>query len=115
MPNDSISLRELVQGIIPKLKVTEELVSNTLHHMIQTAHSGNDRSRFQLLQQEFELELMMIHMNMKHLMSRYAKVIQDESDAGAMLKLDQQERFAIDCVMKLYQRVRAIQIESSAS
>lgn len=111
---DKVSAREIVYDITPKLKATENLINNTLQEMITQASDDSERGRRQLLQQEFELEIMMIKMNLDHLLKRYAKEIQTASDSSgkdsdAILELDQHERFAIDSAKKLYERVRAIQ------
>ncbi len=112
--SERISARDLVYDIIPKLKATENLVNNTLQEMITQASDESERNRHHLLQQEFELELMMINMNLDHLLKRYAQVIQAVAEsggnnAGAILELDQHERLAIDSAKKLYERARAIQ------
>jgi hypothetical protein len=109
-----LSAHDLVHDLLPKLKTTKNLVNNTLRDRVAKADNDEDRSHYQLLQQEFELEIMMINMNLEHLLHRYAQEIQDitESDGnrtGATLTLDQHERFAIDSAKKLYERARAIQ------
>lgn len=109
-----ISARDIVYDIIPKLEATENLVSNTLHDMISGASDNDERNRLELLQQEFELEVMMIQMNLDHLLKRYAEEIQEVIDGegnnpGAMLKLDHHERFAIESARKLYERAHEIQ------
>ena len=106
--------RDLVHDLIPKLKSTENLVNNTLRFRAEKAGNDNERSHYQLLRQEFELEIMMINMNLEHLLKRYAREIQDVADSdgalpGPALELDQHERFAIDSARKLYERARAIQ------
>ena len=106
--------RDLVHDLIPKLKITENLVNNTLLVRAEKAGNDDERGHYQLLRQEFELEIMMIKMNLEHLLKRYAREIQDvtESDGnltGPVLELDQHERFAIDSARKLYERARAIQ------
>lgn len=111
---DRISARELVHDVIPKLRATEKLISDTLLDMIETASDEEERSRRILQQQEFELEVTMIRMNLDHLMKRYAREIQEMIDAaddrpGALLQLDQHERFAIESARQLYQRVQTIQ------
>ena len=112
---ERISAHDIVYDIIPKLKATESLVNNTLRDMIAEVDNFDEHSRYQLLQQEFELEIMMINMNLDHLLKRYAQEIQAVADssgsnnAGSMLELDQHERLAIDSAKKLYKRARAIQ------
>ncbi|GHA84382.1 hypothetical protein [Modicisalibacter luteus] len=111
---ERISARDIVYDVIPKLKATEKLTNNTLRDMIAEVENSDERNRCQLLQQEFELEIMMIQMNLDHLLKRYAQEIQTVAesggnDAGATLELDQHERFAIDSAKKLYERARAIQ------
>ena len=54
--------RDLVHDLIPKLKSTENLVNNTLRFRAEKAGNDNERSHYQLLRQEFELEIMMIKM-----------------------------------------------------
>lgn len=106
--------RDLVHDLIPKLKTTQNLVNDTLRVRVAKAGNDDERSHYQLLQQEFELEIMMINMNLEHLLQRYAQEIRNiaESDGsltGPMLELDRHERFAIDSARKLYERARAIQ------
>jgi len=109
-----LSARDLVHDLIPKLKITKNLVNSTLRDRVAKADNDDERDHYQLLQQEFELEIMMINMNLENLLNRYAQEIQavaesDGNHAGAMLELDQHERFAIDSATKLYERARAIQ------
>ncbi|WP_448128035.1 hypothetical protein [Salinicola sp. NYA28a] len=89
-------------------------MNDTLRVRVAKAGNDDERSHYQLLQQEFELEIMMINMNLEHLLQRYAQEIRNiaESDGsltGPVLELDQHERFAIDSARKLYERARAIQ------
>ena len=60
---------------------------------------------------EFELELVMIRMNLDHLMKRYASELQDATAGGVnvALELDQHERLAIQSARKLYERARTLQ------
>ncbi len=110
----NISAQELVHNVIPKLRATEKLVSDALLDMIKTTNDEEERNRRTLQQQEFELEVTMIRMNLDHLMERYAKEIQEVVDSaddrpGALLQLDQHERFAIESARQLYDRVQTIQ------
>lgn len=112
--DNKLSARDLIYDIIPKLKATEKLISDTLVDMIKTANDEEERNRRILQQQEFELEVTMIRMNLDHLMKRYAREIQDAGESagdhsGAILQLDQHERFAIESARQLYDRVQAIQ------
>ncbi|WP_087720962.1 hypothetical protein [Salinicola salarius] len=89
-------------------------MNNTLLVRAEKAGNDDERGHYQLLRQEFELEIMMIKMNLEHLLKRYAREIQDVADSdgnltGPVLELDQHERFAIDSARKLYERARAIQ------
>ena len=111
---DRISARELVHDVIPKLRATEKLISDTLLDMIETASDEDERNRRTLQQQEFELEVTMIRMNLDHLLNRYAREIQNvvesaDDRSGAILQLDQHERFAIESARQLYDRVQTIQ------
>lgn len=111
---DTISAYDVAYDVLPKLKATENLISNTLNDMIQQSCSEEERNRLNLLQQEFELEIMMIRMNFSHLFKRYTEEIQEVIDAdgnspGVMLKLDQHERFAIESARQLYLRAHELQ------
>lgn len=109
-----IAAHDIVYDILPKLKATEDLVNSTLKDMIEQAPSEEIRTQKLLQQQEFELQITMIRMNLDHLLKRYSKEVQaawenDQRHAGALLSLDQHERFAIDRAKELYERARTIQ------
>lgn len=109
-----ITISELIHTIIPKLKATEKLIGDTLLVLLETAGDEDEHNRRALQRQEFELEVTMIRMNLDHLMKRYAREIQEVVDAtddrpGALLRLDQHERLAIENARRLYERGQATQ------
>ncbi|PAU74690.1 hypothetical protein [Halomonas salipaludis] len=109
-----ISARDLLHDLIPKLKATERFVDETLQMMIDQAPPGEERSRREHQQQEFQLNLTMIRMNLGHLLQRYAPLIEElrEPDGlptGPMLELDEHERVALNSARELYAQTQAIQ------
>jgi hypothetical protein len=103
--------KSILDDVLPKLKAVEDLVNNTLSTLIAQAQSNDVRHRNELLQQEFQLEITMIRMNLDHLVTRYAKELNDAAigSGNASLKLDRHEQFAIQSAKALYERARAIQ------
>ncbi|MHB0775268.1 hypothetical protein [Halomonas sp. WWR20] len=113
-PNNTLSARDLLHDIIPKLNATEKLVNDTLQAKLEESRSAEEQARVLKQQQEFQLEITIIRMNLDHLLARYADELKKFTDTGSrppgpMLELDPHESVAINNARQLYTRVREIQ------
>lgn len=103
-----ISSETLINDVIPKLKTVEFILENKLKAAIAT-HStdAQKRARYEALQQEFELELMMIHMNLEHLLTRNAQLLKPQHGRieNTLLNLDDSEQVALTTISNLYKKV----------
>lgn len=110
----NLSSRELLDDLIPKLRATENFLSETLSFKIQHSHDPRETLRLQDLKAEFELEITMIRMNLDKLLRRYsdrlAGVVEGKGDT--MLELDEHEAVAIESIRRLYQRSHELQTGS---
>ncbi|MCE8029627.1 hypothetical protein HOP54_13095 [Halomonas daqingensis] len=116
----SLSARELVEDLIPKLKATEHFLSDTLTIKLQNSDDPRETLRLKNLQTEFELELTMIRMNLNHLLRRYSDELMEATDdpegkGGVLLALDEHEAVAIESIRRLYARSHALQTDSGGS
>lgn len=111
-----ISAYEVIYDLSPKLKTLEKQIHGTLHAMVSSGQTAEEKARVEKLKIEFELELMMIDMNLKHLFQRYqhelAAVAKDDRQE-IYLTLDEYEATAIQNAKTLYQRVQAVQTRGS--
>ncbi|MCE8034517.1 hypothetical protein EKK97_13510 [Billgrantia tianxiuensis] len=112
--NFSLSAREVIDDLVPKLKATERFLGNTLAAKIAACNDSGEAQRLQTLQAEFELEIAMVHMNLEHLLKRYSEQLADavhdpEGKGGIMLTLDEHEAVAIESIRRLYQRSHELQ------
>lgn len=108
-----IRVRDLQDDLIPKLKSAKATVETTLHQrMIQALHD-QDRERFRILRTEFQLEITMIEMNLRHLVQREAAVMEramngDEEAAETYLWLEDGEANAIERAQAMYRRLQGL-------
>jgi hypothetical protein len=115
--HSSLSARELLDDLVPKLKATERFISDTLVVKIRYCPEPQERARLKGLSTEFEVELSMIRMNLKSLLTRYSSeismVMGDKDRQGdAQLALDEHESVAIENIRRLYQRSQELQAEA---
>lgn len=113
MSQQQIRAKELRDEVVPKLKVVETVVQTLLNDRITGYKAGSERKRFEALKSEFELEVMMIRMNLKHLMKREALLLErtwngDDAAAETLIALDELEANAIERAQTLYQRAQAL-------
>jgi len=113
MSQQQIRARELRDQIVPKLKVVETVVQTLINDRMMQYKQGHERKRFEALKSEFELEVMMIRMNLKHLMKREALLLErtwngDDAAAETLLALDELEANAIERLQTLYRRAQAL-------
>lgn len=116
----SLSARELVEDLIPKLKATEHFLSDTLTIKLQNSDDPRETLRLKNLQTEFELELTMIRMNLNHLLRRYSDQLMEATDdpegkGSALLALDEHEAVAIESIRQLYARTHELQTNSGGN
>lgn len=113
----SQSARELIDDLVPKLKATEHFIGDTLVVKIRHCPDPRERDRLRGLKTEFEVELSMIRMNLKHLLRRYSTQIgavmgDDTKQSDAQLVLDEHEVVAIENIRRLYRRSHELQTEN---
>lgn len=111
---EQIDARELTSDLLPKLKATQHLIDNTLKMRIEKCEDGVERQRLTQLKQEFELEMMMIRMNLEHLLKRYSEQLQAAAEGreqfkSPLLALDDSESVAIESARRLYRRAQELQ------
>lgn len=109
-----IDARELTNNMLPKLKATQHLIDSTLQERIETCKNDLERQRLNQLQQEFELEMMMIRMNLEHFLKRYSEQIKAAAEGreqfkSPLLELDASESVAIESALRLYRRAQELQ------
>lgn len=110
-PGAAITSEQLIHDIIPKLKTVEFVLESKLKAAIESATDAQEKAKYERQQQEFELELMMIQMNLEHLLSRYANIIKPPDGSrgeNTFLELDDSERVALSAIMNLYNKVSAL-------
>ncbi|NBC47644.1 MAG: hypothetical protein GVY22_06585 [Gammaproteobacteria bacterium] len=113
MSQQRIKASELRDDLLPKLRAVEAAVERTLADRLRLCADEEDRKRFQGLKSEFELEIMMIRMNLRHLFRREALVLErvfqgDDVAGDKVLVLDEQEASAIKRTQLLFQRSQAL-------
>ena len=114
--SETITARDLLHDLVPKLKSTERLIAYTLWERIQRCLDPGEKARLQTLKQEFELELVMIRMNLDHLLRRHAEQLEQaanggEEGAGPLLELDEHEAVAIESARRLHRRSQELQAD----
>lgn len=119
-PHTSLSARELLEELVPKLKATEHFLGDTLGVKIQYSPDPREKRRLQNLKSELELELTMIRMNLGHLLKRYSRQLVEATDdpegkGDTLLALDEHEAVAIASIRRLYARSHALQTDSGGS
>jgi hypothetical protein len=115
--NGSISAYELIHDLSAKLKALETHMDATLHAMLSSGQTSEEKARVEKLKIEFELELMMIDMNLKHLFQRYQHELADVANDDRQetyLTLDKHEATAIQNAKTLYHRVQALQTRETS-
>lgn len=111
---EQIDASELINDVLPKLKVTQHLIDNTLKTSIEKCKDEVERERLTRIHQEFEIEMMMIRMNLEHLFKRYSVQIEAtvqgcEHFSSPLLEMDDSESVAIESAKRLYRRAQELQ------
>lgn len=110
-PSANLTSDQLINDVIPKLRTVEFILESKLKAAIQNSTDAQQKAKYERQQQEFELELMMIQMNLDHLLSRYADIIKPQDGTrgeNTYLELDDSERVALSAIMNLYNKVSAL-------
>ena len=110
----TISAHKVVTGVIPKLKAVEKQIDLTIRTVINTSQPPAHIERYAKLKAEFQLELTMIRMNLKHLLKRYSQelvAVVNDPRQDVLLTLDAYEATAIENAKQLYSRVQALQTQ----
>ncbi|MGM0535200.1 MAG: hypothetical protein ACQER5_03910 [Pseudomonadota bacterium] len=111
---EKIDARELTSDLLPKLKATQHLIDNILKVRIEKCGDDGERHQLTQLQQEFELEMLMIRMNLEHLLKRYSEQLEAAEDGretfkSPLLELDDSEAVAVESAKRLYRRAHELQ------
>lgn len=107
----NISAYEVIYDLIPKLNTMKKEVNTTLKVMVEKCKTAEQKTRYESLQQEFELELMMIRLNLEHLLNRYEtelEAVAQDKRRDVSLALDAHEATAVESAKSLYQRLQAL-------
>ncbi|QOR39204.1 hypothetical protein HNO52_12275 [Billgrantia diversa] len=99
---------------MPKLKATERFIRDTLVSRIERCYDPAEKLSLKNLKIEFELETVMIRMNLKHLMRRYSVELfefQEGKKDDALLELQAEEAVAIESLRRLYLRTHEWQTD----
>ncbi|MYL22831.1 hypothetical protein [Vreelandella massiliensis] len=107
----SISAYEVIYDLIPKLNTMKKEVNTTLKVTVETSKTAAQKARYESLQKEFELELMMIRLNLEHLLNRYEnelEAVTQDKRRDVYLSLDAHEATAVESAKALYQRLQAL-------
>ncbi|MCL7928575.1 hypothetical protein [Halomonas llamarensis] len=107
----NISAYEVIYDLIPKLNTMKKEVNTTLKVKGKTNQTAAQKARYESLQQEFELELMMIRLNLEHLLNRYEtelEAVTQDKRRDVYLALDAHEATAVESARSLYQRLQAL-------
>ncbi|CAB0151057.1 hypothetical protein PSI9734_01474 [Pseudidiomarina piscicola] len=108
MASKSIKANELITELLPKLQIIERVIIDKVDDLVWKAPA--QRERILELKSEFELELVMIKSNIRHLLERtqgqydLQRIETDETE----LALTADEAIAIDAAWRLYQKVDKI-------
>ena len=107
----SLSSRELLDDLVPKLKATEHFLHETLIVKVGNCPDPREKLCLQNLRTEIELEIAMIRMNLEHLLRRYSEQLVDsaEGEGNTMLALDDHEAVAIESIRRIYARADELQ------
>ncbi|UYG02078.1 hypothetical protein OCT51_12790 [Halomonas sp. LR3S48] len=116
--DSSLSSRELLEELLPKLKATEQFLNDTLAAKLESELDPRETQRLQDLKAEFELEITMIQLNLRRLLQRHADQLVDTMDdpegkGDALLTLDEHEAVAIESIRKLYARSHELQTDTA--
>lgn len=106
----TITVKRLVTELMPKLHTIEHIIETRLNDLIWKAPTPTRKFQLESLKDEFELELMMIKMNMKHLLRRHQTKINlaDLDNDDTELELDDREQTAVEAAWKLYAKIDKI-------
>jgi len=113
MPDaNTISAWEVTQELIPKLNAVEEQIESTLKAILNTHQEPDEIERYTKFWGEFQLELMMIRMNLENLFKRYHRELEaaiNDPRKDILLTLDQHETIAVENARQLHNRVQRLQ------
>lgn len=114
--NARISTDSLLNDLLPKLNAVEFIIGKRLARAIDSTTDAIELARLTELQREFELELLMIHMNVEHLLKRYAPILQtvDQLPENTVLDLTESEQTALQAAVNLYNKVSELGAKLSA-
>lgn len=109
----TISAREVVNDLVPKLNAVEKQIKLTISAVVEASGAAPEqKERYAKLKAEFQLELTMIRMNLEHLLKRYRNELEaamNDPRKDMLLTLDAYEATAVENAKQLYARVQRLQ------
>lgn len=108
----TISAREVINDLVPKLNAVEKQIKLTISAVVEASSTAPEKERYAKLKAEFELELTMIRMNLEHLLKRYRNELEaamHDPRKDMLLTLDAYEATAVENAKQLYARVQRLQ------
>ena len=109
----TISAREVVNDLVPKLNAVEKQIKLTISAVVEASGAAPEKKeRYTKLKAEFQLELTMIRMNLEHLLKRYRNELEaamNDPRKDMLLTLDAYEATAVENAKQLYARVQRLQ------
>lgn len=109
----TISAREVINDLVPKLNAVEKQIKLTISAIVEASSAAPEqKERYAKLKAEFQLELTMIRMNLEHLLKRYRNELEaamNDPRKDMLLTLDSYEATAVENAKQLYARVQRLQ------
>ena len=109
----TISAREVINDLVPKLNAVEKQIKLTISAVVEASSTAPEKKeRYAKLKAEFQLELTMIRMNLEHLLKRYRNELEaamHDPRNDLLLSLDAYEATAVENAKQLYARVQRLQ------
>ena len=109
----TISAREVINDLVPKLNAVEKQIKLTISAVVEASGAAPEqKERYAKLKAEFQLELTMIRMNLEHLLKRYRNELEaamHDPRNDLLLSLDAYEATAVENAKQLYARVQRLQ------
>lgn len=109
--NDRISLRTLIDELMPQLAAAEKLMHNTLRSILAVTRDPAQRARREQQQQALDLELFRIRLNFDNLLRRHADdvvALTGAGDSDPLLQLDPAEAEAVRSARRLCEKIKAL-------
>ncbi len=110
----TITSRELVLTIIPRLHEAEKSVAMRLGATIQFCRDPKEKRRYQEIKSAFELEILMIRLNLDRISERHPDIIdaarQPDAENDYVIDLSNDESLAVERARNLLDRIQRIAV-----